>query len=340
MDQYQDLLRISVATAGNDHRLGAAEAPPAIISIYLGEELQSTLESAADGHAFCGRGNREIGMNVPVMPHFKQDTSDRNRTSPFAFTGNKFEFRMLGSSLSISDPNTVLNTIVADVLCGFADLLEQAADREVAMRALLGEVLSQHGRILFNGDGYSAEWTLEAERRGLLNLRTAPEAFRHLTEQKNLDLFVRHGIFTEAELHSRQEIHFESYCKTVRIEAQTMASMARRLILPTGFQLVRQYGETSRAKQEISPLLSCKVEEALGTEAANLVDMLYAATVVLEAQLREYPATGSEEEKAFYCRDKLLPAMRELREASDELERLTPAALWPMPTYGELLFGV
>ena len=338
VDEYQALLRITVSTAGNDHRLGAAEAPPAILSIFLGEALQNTLVQAA-----CGQGStaarRELEMHVPVMPHLRQDDSDRNRTSPFAFTGNKFEFRMLGSSQSISDPNTVLNTAVAEMLGRFADCLEQAEDREAACRTLLQQVLEQHGRILFNGDGYSEEWQQEAARRGLLNLRTAPEAFARLTDRQNVELFARHGIFTAAELASRQEIHYETYAKSVRIEASVMVEMVRRQILPAGLAWVRELGRTSRAKQEISPLLSCKAEELLGTQASNLNDMLLAACTVLEGLLREFPA-GSEEEKALYCRDKLLPAMAELRQAADGLEQLCPADLWPMPTYGDLLYGV
>ena len=246
---------------------------------------------------------------------------------------------MLGSSQSISDPNTVLNTAVAEMLGRFADCLEQAEDREAACRTLLQQVLEQHGRILFNGDGYSEEWRQEAARRGLLNLRTAPEAFAHLTDRQNVELFARHGIFTAAELASRQEIHYETYAKSVRIEASVMVEMARRQILPAGLAWVRELGRTSRAKQEISPLLSCKAEELLGTQASNLNDMLLAACTVLEGLLREFPA-GSEEEKALYCRDKLLPAMAELRQAADGLEQLCPADLWPMPTYGDLLYGV
>ena len=294
--------------------------------------------------AACGEGStaaarRELEMRVPVMPHLRQDDSDRNRTSPFAFTGNKFEFRMLGSSQSISDPNTVLNTAVAEVLGRFADRLEQSGDRDAEARSLLQETLEQHGRILFNGDGYSEEWQQEAERRGLLNLRTAPEAFAHLTDEKNVALFARHGIFTAAELESRQEIHYETYAKCIRIEAATMAEMVRRQILPAGQAALRELGQTSRAKQEISPLLSCKAEELLGTQIANYNDMLLAGCTLLENLLRDFPS-GTEEQKALYARDRLLPAMNELRQAADALEQMCPAHLWPMPTYGELLYGV
>ena len=339
VDEYQALLRITVATAGNDHRLGASEAPPAILSIFLGEALQNTLMQAACGEGSTAAARRELEMRVPVMPHLRQDDSDRNRTSPFAFTGNKFEFRMLGSSQSISDPNTVLNTAVAEVLSRYADRLEQSADRENTVRTLLQETLEQHGRILFNGDGYSEEWQQEAERRGLLNLRTAPEAFAHLTEEKNVALFAKHGIFTAAELTSRQEIHYETYAKCIRIEAATMAEMVRRQILPAGQAALRELGQTSRAKQEISPLLSCKAEELLGTQIANYNDMLLAGCTLLENLLRDFPS-GTEEQKALYARDRLLPAMNELRRAADALEQMCPAHLWPMPTYGELLYGV
>lgn len=339
VDEYQALLRITVATAGNDHRLGASEAPPAILSIFLGEALQNTLMQAACGEGSTAAARRELEMRVPVMPHLRQDDSDRNRTSPFAFTGNKFEFRMLGSSQSISDPNTVLNTAVAEVLSRYADRLEQSADREDTVRTLLQETLEQHGRILFNGDGYSEEWQQEAERRGLLNLRTAPEAFAHLTEEKNVALFAKHGIFTAAELASRQEIHYETYAKCIRIEAATMAEMVRRQILPAGQAALRELGQTSCAKQEISPLLSCKAEELLGTQIANYNDMLLAGCTLLENLLRDFPS-GTEEQKALYARDRLLPAMNELRQAADALEQMCPAHLWPMPTYGELLYGV
>ena len=338
VDEYQDLLRISVATAGNDHRLGAAEAPPAIISIFLGEEVQTLLESAASGGAFSGAGHHEIEMKVPLMPHFTKDNSDRNRTSPFAFTGNKFEFRMLGSSLSVSDPNTVINTAVAEYFRRFADRMEQAADRVAEVCAILRDTLAEHGRILFNGDGYSSEWQAEAERRGLYNLRTAPEAYGHLTDDKNIQLFTRHGIFSEAELFSRKEMNYEAYGKTVHIEAQTMLEMARRLLLPAGFAAIREIGKTSRMKQEISPLLSVKAEEHLGTEIANLNDLLLANTMLLENKLEGLGELRGEEARAFYCRDELIPAMGALRTAADQLEQLTPAALWPIPTYGEMLF--
>lgn len=339
VDEYQALLRITVATAGNDHRLGASEAPPAILSIFLGEALQNTLMQAACGEGSTAAARRELEMRVPVMPHLRQDDSDRNRTSPFAFTGNKFEFRMLGSSQSISDPNTVLNTAVAEVLGRYADRLEQSSDRDAAVRELLQETLEQHGRILFNGDGYSEEWQQEAERRGLLNLRTAPEAFAHLTEEKNVALFAKHGIFTAAELESRQEIHYETYAKCIRIEAATMVEMVRRQILPAGQAALRELGQTSRAKQEISPLLSCKAEELLGTQVANYNDMLLAGCTLLENLLRDFPKE-SEEQKALFARDRLLPAMNELRQTADALEQMCPAHLWPMPTYGELLYGV
>ena len=338
VDEYPELLRISVATAGNDHRLGASEAPPAILSIFLGDALQNVLEAAAAGTGKDRAALGDIEMKVPNMPHFRRDDSDRNRTSPFAFTGNKFEFRMLGSSLSISDPNTVLNTAVAEVFDRFAARLEGAADREAEIRSILHDTLAKHGRILFNGDGYSKEWQEEAARRGLPNLATAPEAYAHLTDEKNTALFTRYGIFTAAELASRQAIHYETYAKCIRIEANTMVEMIRRQILPAGFSFLRELGQTGRAKQEISPLLPCKAEELLGTQVANLNDMLLASCTVLENLLNEWPA--GEEAQALFCRDKLLPAMQTLREAADALERLCPADLWPLPTYGDLLYGV
>ena len=340
VDRHADVLRMSTACPGNDQRLGADEAPPAIISIFLGTQLSDVVDQIVENGtaAGCIAGGR-LDTGVSTLPVIDKDATDRNRTSPFAFTGNKFEFRMLGSSQSISDPNTVLNTAVAEVLGRYADRLEQSADRENTVRTLLQETLEQHGRILFNGDGYSEEWQQEAERRGLLNLRTAPEAFAHLTEEKNVALFAKHGIFTAAELTSRQEIHYETYAKCIRIEAATMAEMVRRQILPAGQAALRELGQTSRAKQEISPLLSCKAEELLGTQIANYNDMLLAGCTLLENLLRDFPS-GTEEQKALYARDRLLPAMNELRQAADALEQMCPAHLWPMPTYGELLYGV
>ncbi len=340
VDRYQDLLRETVATAGNDYRLGAAEAPPAILSVYLGEDMVRVLEATAAGEKFKNENAREMEMRVPVMPRFKRDTADRNRTSPMAFTGDKFEFRMVGSSLSVSDPNTILNVSVAEALSEMADRLEKAEDREQEIRAIIGDTLREHGRILFHGDGYSAEWEEEAEKRGLCHLRTAPEAYRCLTEPKNIALLERFGILTGHELRSRQEIHFESYARTLLTEGRTMAAMARQHILPAGEAALRELGETARMKLEISPRLSCRLEEMRGTEISNLCDLLFAGITVLEQKLAAFPAEKGGEEQAFYARDQLLPAMRELRASADRLETLCPAALWPFPTYSELLYSL
>ncbi len=340
VDDYQDLLRVSVASAGNDHRLGANEAPPAILSIFLGDQLTAILDAIASGAAYNGSVPKDMTIGVNVLPRFPKDLTDRNRTSAFAFTGNKFEFRMPGSSFSISGPNVVLNTIVAESLCAFADILEGAEDFTAALNKLIKKTVKAHQRIIFNGDGYSEEWQNEAARRGLLNLKSTPEAVPHFIAEKNICLFEKHGVFTAAEMHSRCEILLEGYCKTLDIEACTMLDMARKNILPAVLKYTRKIAEGAAAKKALSPALCRKTEEALVSKlslhAAALSDKLDA----LDAQLLEAKNFTDLVACAKFHHDSLVPTMCELRVVADELEMLVDENAWPFPTYGQLLFSV
>ncbi len=338
VDKNQDLLRISAASAGNDHRLGADEAPPAIISVFLGDELTGILEAIECGGTYEKCRPCDMNGGVNVLPNLKKDTNDRNRTSPLAFTGNKFEFRMPGAPMSVADPNTVLNTIVADVLAGYADRLETAADPVAASEQLIKETVGAHKRIIFNGNSYAAEWVVEAERRGLSNLRTAADAIPRLTDQKNIELFERHRVFTGSELHSRSEIMLDSYCKILSIEAQTMLEMAKRDILPAVTAYTRGISETAAAKKEIGLLAQDDCCLALCRTLTELADRIYAAIGALEKAAESAPVELKK--RAEYSRDVLIPAMNILRAAADEAEALTDRTCWPMPSYGDLLFGV
>ena len=341
VDDYQDLLRVSVATAGNDHRLGASEAPPAIVSVYLGDELTSVLESIEKDSEYAGSVIHLLETGVSRLPSFVKDNTDRNRTSPFAFTGNKFEFRMLGSTLSIAGPNIGLNTIVAEELERFADRLEKAADFQAEAIALVKETYAAHKRIIFNGDGYSDAWPVEAQKRGLLNLRSTVEALPYFKAKKNIDLFVRHGIFSEAEVVSRCDILLETYCKTISIEALTMLEMAREDILPAALGYARELSETAAAKKALSASISCTAEISLAERISTLCDRLYAQTEELDKALLEAKASESDmEAHARYYRDVVFADMQALRAAADELELLVSRSRWPYPTYGELLFSV
>ncbi|HOP10146.1 MAG TPA: glutamine synthetase III [Oscillospiraceae bacterium] len=339
VDKHQDLLRISVASAGNDHRLGANEAPPAIVSMFLGDELTGILEAIECGGIYdkCRPGDMDTGVNV--LPNLKKDTTDRNRTSPLAFTGNKFEFRMPGAPQSIADPNTFLNTIVADVLAGYADRLEKAGDFEAEIDKLLNQAVREHKRIIFNGNSYAAEWVVEAEKRGLLNLRTAADAIPRLDDQKNIDLFARHKIFTESELHSRCEIMLDSYCKVLGIEAQTMLELAKRDILPAVNAYTRKLSETAAAKKEIGILAGEDCCVALCNKLSKLANQIYKATEELENAIADAP-NGDLKKRAEYSRDRIIPAMTTLRSAADEAETLTDREFWPFPSYGDVLFSV
>ena len=336
VDENQDLLRISVASAGNDHRLGANEAPPAIVSVYIGDELQAVVEELMSGRHTESGPRGQMDMGVLALPPIPVDTSDRNRTSPFAFTGNKFEFRMPGASQNLACTNVMLNTAVADALAAYASELEAAPALGTALPQLIRRELRAHSRILFNGNGYGPEWPAEAERRGLLNLRTAPEAFAHFDAEKNLALFARHGVYSASEVRARKEIAFEEYAKTIRIEADTMLDMLARLVLPAGVAYSRQLAEAAAAKAAAG--VPADTEKALAQEvSARLAEVLRARQALASAC---GGLQGSFEQQAFACAQQVVPAMGAARAAADALEGAVAREYWPMPTYSELLFYV
>ena len=339
VDDYQDLLRLSVATAGNDHRLGANEAPPAVISIFLGDELTAVLEAIENDTPYGGYEKEKMQLGVDVLPKFSKDTTDRNRTSPFAFTGNKFEFRMLGSSNSISCANIHLNAAVAEVLRQFADTLEKAGDFESALHDLIRETIKAHKRIIFNGNGYDDAWIQEAEKRGLLNLKTTADAMPKICDKKNVDMLTSHGIFTEAEIFSRRDIMLENYVKTVNIEAQTMIDMARKEIIPAVAKFAADTASAVSVKSSVASV-ACKYEKKLITQLSDLVDEMDDAASVLEGAVAELKQIQVIVDASEFIRDKVLPAMEALRAAADKAETMTSAEYWPFPTYDKLLFGV
>ncbi|MBO5273111.1 MAG: glutamine synthetase, partial [Clostridia bacterium] len=344
VDDFQDLLRISIASAGNDHRLGAAEAPPAIVSMFLGDELSGVLDAFERGEEYQPISRIDMTAGVQVLPEFKKDTTDRNRTSPFAFTGNKFEFRMLGSSLSIADPNTILNTIVSEVLSQFADKIEAAVAAGKAFEDALDEVIRNtircHKRIIFNGDGYTEDWVREAEARGLLNLKTTPEALPYLVNSKNLALFTKHKIFSETEIRSRYEILMENYVKVVGIEALTMLDMAKKQILPACIAYTKLLAEAEAKKREIGIVMEDSAEMALCRRCSALTAKLHACIGGLEAVLERAKDVTGIREGADYTKDAVIAAMDELRSTADELEGIVGEEYWPYPTYRKLLFDV
>ena len=340
VDEYQDLLRISVASAGNDHRLGAHEAPPAIVSIFLGDELNDILHAIETETAYGVKEKELLRVGVHILPKFPKDTTDRNRTSPLAFTGNKFEFRMLGSSSSISDANVVLNTAVAEVLKGFADLLENTDNFESTLHNLIRDTIRTHKRILFNGNGYDESWVAEAKERGLLNLRTTPDALSHFLDKKNIRLFSENKIFSETEMRSRYEIMQENYCKLINIEALTMVDMARKEILPAVSGYVKTLSETVLAMRQACLAADTSVECELIETLSTLNASAWSKIKVLENELNQARDITDHTEQAMYHKDKVIPAMNALRAVVDEMETLTAASAWPMPTYGDLLFGV
>ena len=340
VDEYADLLRTSVATPGNDHRLGANEAPPAIISIFVGEELEAVIDAIASDSPYAGPTKMKMDLGVDVLPKFSKDTTDRNRTSPFAFTGNKFEFRMLGSSNSIACTNIMLNSAVADTLRKFADRLEGAEDFESAIHALIRDTIIAHKRILFNGNGYDDAWLEEAARRGLSNLRTTPDCVPCLLEKKNVDMLTGLGVYTAAELQSRYEITLENYCKTVSIEALTMVDMARRDILPAVERYAAQVSGAAAAKKAVDSQLPCAYETGLVRRLSGLTDRIADETAALEQLMAQLHTAADGAETACRIRDQVLPAMAALRATVDEAETQTAAGCWPYPTYGELLFSV
>lgn len=341
VDEYQDLLRISVASAGNDHRLGANEAPPAIISIFLGDELTAILHAIETGTVYGGtlRVNMEIGVNV--LPSFTKDTTDRNRTSPFAFTGNKFEFRSLGSQLNIACPNIMLNTIIADELEQFADELEGKEDFNGALNALIKRVIKEHKRIIFNGDGYADAWKAEAAKRGLTNLPTTVDALPHYTDEKNVKLFTKHKIYTEVEMQSRQDIILETYAKTINIEALTASDMVKRDILPAVSSYVAELASGVATKKAISDDIPCEAELDIIKRLSGLQDCAYKKLAALDnAIIGVKEVVEDPIEVATYYKDSVITAMTELRAVVDEMETLVSSDYWPYPSYGDLMFRV
>ena len=341
VDNYQDLLRLSVATAGNDHRLGANEAPPAVISIFLGDELTAVLDAIETDTPYSGTEKTVLKLGVHVLPKFTRDTTDRNRTSPFAFTGNKFEFRMVGSSDSIACANIMLNAAMAETLKEFADRLEGVSDFESALHDLIKETIKAHKRIIFNGNGYDDAWIKEAtEKRGLLNLRTTPDALATVLEKKNVEMLTSLKIFSEAEIHPRYEICLENYCKTVNIEGLTMVDMARKEILPAVEAYLGDLSGTVAAKTAAVPGLACKYEKDLISKLSKLADEISDAASSLDTTLIRLKAIPDVTDAAYVIRDVVLQKMAELRVVCDEAESITADKYWPFPTYGDLLFGV
>ena len=340
VDDYQDLLRISVATAGNDHRLGANEAPPAVVSIFLGEELTAILEAIEKDVPYVGAKKKTMKLGVDVLPKFPRDTTDRNRTSPFAFTGNKFEFRMLGSANSISCVNIMLNSAVAESLKIYADRLEKAEDFKTALHDMIQKTIKDHKRILFNGNGYDAGWIEEAERRGLCNYRTTPDCMPHLLDKKNVDMLTSHKVFTEKELQSRCEIMLDNYCKTVVIEANTMSDMVRKQILPAVEKYLGEVSKTALTKLQVNPNASSVYEKETITKLSSLTEQIYVSCKELEKAVMRLAESKDTIKESYLIRDDVLGKMSALRAAVDEAETLTDETYWPYPSYCDLLFGV
>ena len=341
VDDYQDLLRLSVATAGNDHRLGANEAPPAVVSIFLGDELNEVLEAIETDTPYAGTKKAQMKLGVDVLPKFNRDTTDRNRTSPFAFTGNKFEFRMLGSSNSIACANIMLNSAVAESLKIYADRLEKAENFENTLHEMIRKTIKDHKHIIFNGNGYDDTWIREAtEKRGLLNYRTTPDCMPRLLDEKNVQMLTAHKIFSEAELRSRCEIMLDNYCKTVLIEANTMIDMAKTEIAPAVSTYVLELANTAVAKKAVDASVSCSYEVGLLKKLARLEDQIAVRADELEAAVMKLQDAGDIEAESYIIRDVILSKMGELRVACDEAETMTAKKYWPFPTYGDLLFGV
>ena len=341
MDEYQDLLRISVASAGNDHRLGANEAPPAIVSMFVGEELEAILAAIEQGRDYTCAAEKKLQTGVHVLPDLHMDTTDRNRTSPFAFTGNKFEFRMLGSAISIACPNIMLNTLAAEEFRQFADELEGSDDLERDVRKIVQRVMGEHGRIIFNGDGYSAAWQQEAERRGLWNLPTTVDALPHYLDEKNVELFARHSIYTRAEMEARYETALEEYAKTIRIEALTMSQMAHRDVFPAVSKVLSHLADGISAQRIACKDLPCAGETKLLKALSSLLDQAFEKADALDFHLAQEEVGGGDIlTQATYYKNSVLPAMEALRAAVDGMETLTDASAWPYPSYGELMFRV
>lgn len=344
VDEYQDLLRLSVATPGNDHRLGGHEAPPAIVSMFIGEELEAVLDAIASGEHYVGKRAGRMDLGISSIPTFRKDTTDRNRTSPFAFTGNKFEFRMPGSSANIALPNIVLNTAVAEVFRRFADRLEAVPKKDLnnAVNDLIRETILAHRRIIFSGNGYSAEWEAEAARRGLSNIRKAVDAFPAFTTPESIKLFTDHAVMSEAELVSRVEIMYENYSKVTNIEALTMIEMASRDIIPAVNAYIAKVAGAAKIKREVCPSVSCMVEEDIITKLSGLNEQAYLALRRLKEVETKATVVASEGASALakHYLHEVVPCMEELREYVDAMEQMTDSADWPMPTYGDLMFRI
>ncbi len=343
VDEYQDLLRVTVANAGNDHRLGAAEAPPAIVSMFLGEQLTGILESIEKHEEYDEKAKTNMEVGVHVLPTFQKDTTDRNRTSPFAFTGNKFEFRMPGSSFSIAGPNTILNTIVAEELEQFADELEASEDEDFAraVRRIIRRTYREHRRIIFNGNNYAEEWVAEAKARGLSNYPTTPEAIPHFADEKNVELFIKHNIYTEREIHSRCEILLENYCKTVNIEALTMIDMVRKEIIPAVTEYTKTLSRTALSKRELIKDLPLKTESDLIRKLSFMTDELFEKVSLLEEEVEKVSVyEGDIATKAMAYKDDVVSVMANLRCIADEIEANVSEKYWPYPTYSDLLFRI
>ena len=340
VDEYQDLLRISVGTAGNDHRLGANEAPPAIISMFLGDELSAILDALEEGKPYGSHQKEKMQIGVTVLPDFNKDTTDRNRTSPFAFTGNKFEFRSLGSSDSIACANIMLNTAVAEELSQFADQLESSKDFQKDLHALILKTIKEHKRIIFNGNRYDDAWVKEAEKRGLLNLKSTPEALKHFTDQKNRDLFKKHGVFSDTEINSRFEIQNDNYSKIINIEALTMIDMVKKMYLPVASAYSKELADTIIAKKNAVSSAEDTYEAELLKKISQLTSAIYSKVQTLEKAVVEVKNIEGASEIAMFYKETVFAAMNELRANVDELEGFVPSEKWPVPSYGEMLFSV
>jgi glutamine synthetase len=338
VDEYQDLIRMSVSSAGNDHRLGGHEAPPAIISVFIGDELEGILDAIVNDKPY-DRTRSAIQIGVHTIPSFSKDNTDRNRTSPFAFTGNKFEFRMPGSSASIATPNTILNAVVAQSLKEFADVLEKADDLNKAIHDLIIETIKDHNRIIFNGNGYDASWIEEAKKRGLSNYASTPEALSHYLDKKNVDVLLNNKVLSETELHSRYEIYLEKYYKTINIEAMTMLDMLKKDILPSVTRYEKDLLKVISQSKEVGLFNNDMYEVALMETIMDCSGKIVSDMSVLEELLGKDKGSDSLE-IAFFYHDEIIPLMEEIRKNTDELEKITDRKYWPMPTYFELLFGV
>ncbi len=341
VDEYQDMLRASVASAGNDHRLGGNEAPPAIVSIFLGEELTEILESIEKNEQYDSKEQSIMRIGVHTMPKFPRDTTDRNRTSPFAFTGNKFEFRMLGSSHSISGPNIVINTAVAEILSRYADYLETTpGDFNDNLHNLIRKTIKEHKRIIFNGNGYDNSWVEEAEKRGLLNLKATPESIGAFVNPKNIELFTKHKVFTEAEMKARFEIHLQSYNKIINIEALTMLDMSKMQILPAVIEYSKEISDTINSKRAVNSKINTTAEEKLLEKISDLTAKLYEDIEVLQENVNNAESFNDVEKLAFFSKDNILVSMNNLRKTADMLETITDKKYWPFPSTGDIIFSI